>query len=931
MSKITSLQSNESIIEFLEDGFLQADTQGIIVMANEKIAQYCNYSSSSELLGLSMTSLYANSDARLDMLNSLNKSGKLINYEVELKTQDGKTFWTLCNIKKIYDKNGKFLGTEGLIRDITESKRIKKENETLAKFPAENPFPVLRISSKGVLLYHNKASQELLNEWNYFEKMAIPLEWQNFAIELFQNAKVSSKEVQVGKTTLLLTFAPIVEMNFINIYANDISDRIEYENNLRNLNNQLSLEKEQLHAANQQLKANEQQLRAANQQLRANEQQLRAANQQLAANDQQFRAANQQLTANEQQLRAANQQLSTTNKQLTDNELKLTINEKRFEQAQETGQVGNWEYNLQTTHFWASKGAKRIYGFDIDSPSFTTEEVEKCIPERKRVHQTLIDLIENDAVYDIEFDIITRDNRGTRTIHSMAILEKDTHGNPLKVSGVIHDISQRKRSEEKIESLSKFPEQNPFPVLRISNKGDVLYYNNASKELLNKWEYFKNYLLPDKWKERTLKAFKENIIKTFETKVGDKTISLKFAPISEKEFINVYGIDISDRVKAENKIKLALKKAEEADQLKSAFLANMSHEIRTPMNGILGFTDLLLNPKLSGSKLAKYVEIIQKSGERMLNTVNALIDISKIETGQESIYLEKVNFCQNIRSIHEFFENTAREKGLKLELQSSCKQNDKIIKTDLNKLNSIITNLIRNAIKYTDTGSIVIGSKCEGSNIVFWVKDTGIGIPKHRQNVIFDRFIQADISDKRALQGSGLGLTIVKAYSEMLNGEVWLESKKGKGSCFYVKLPINMDISLEVNSLTPEQETASLAKNIKVIIAEDDDISYQHLSIIMEPYASTILHAKNGLEAVSITNKHNDYDVILMDIEMPEINGYEATRRIREFNKDIIIIAQTAYALQGDREKAIEAGCNDYITKPIDEKILIQCLEDNLS
>lgn len=234
---------------------------------------------------------------------------------------------------------------------------------------------------------------------------------------------------------------------------------------------------------------------------------------------------------------------------------------------------------------------------------------------------------------------------------------------------------------------------------------------------------------------------------------------------------------------------LAKEKAEESDRLKSAFLANMSHEIRTPMNGILGFTRLLQIPNLSGKQQKKYIDIIQKSGTRMLSTVNDIVDISKIESGLVKISVSEVNISEQMKYLHSFFTPETAQKGIKLIFKNDLSEKDIKVKTDLDKFNSIVTNLIKNAIKFTNQGSIELGYRplIENgkSKIEFHVKDTGIGIPKHRRKAIFDRFIQADVEDKQAKQGSGLGLTISKAYTKMLGGKIWVDSLEGKGTTFY--------------------------------------------------------------------------------------------------------------------------------------------------
>lgn len=388
--------------------------------------------------------------------------------------------------------------------------------------------------------------------------------------------------------------------------------------------------------------------------------------------------------------------------------------------------------------------------------------------------------------------------------------------------------------------------------------------------------------------------------------------------------------DITERIEAENKIKSALKKAEESDHLKSAFLANMSHEIRTPMNGILGFNSLLKNPNLSGSKQQEYIKIIEKSGIRMLNTVNDIIDISKIEAGQMGISLSETNIHEMFENLKMFFGPEIIKKGLELQCKTPLSFQNTNITTDREKIYAILSNIIKNAIKFTDKGEIEIAYSLKPNELNFYVKDTGIGIPENRLEAIFDRFIQADIDDKSGYQGSGLGLSISKSYVDMLGGNIRVESKLGIGSQFYVTIPLENKLSLnfeapKLEHVVPDENKG--IKNLSILIAEDESDSYFYMSILLKRYSKTILHAFTGIEAVNYCKNNQDIDLILMDIKMPKMNGYEASKLIREFNKDVIIIAQTAYALPDDRKKAIAVGCNDYISKPIREEELLTLLK----
>ena len=405
---------------------------------------------------------------------------------------------------------------------------------------------------------------------------------------------------------------------------------------------------------------------------------------------------------------------------------------------------------------------------------------------------------------------------------------------------------------------------------------------------------------------------------------------------SDLEILEFVSEQISisiERKKNEDELKKALKKATESDRLKSAFLTNMSHEIRTPMNGILGFTELLKESGLTGDDQQDYIEIIEKSGARMLNTINDIISISKIESGQMEVNLQESNINEQIEFLYAFFKPEMERKEMQFLFRNSLPSNEAIIKTDSEKVYTILTNIVKNAIKFSEKGSIEFGytlkKESKPSVLEFYVKDTGIGIPKDRQKAIFERFIQADITDSRAFQGSGLGLSISKAYVEMLGGKIWVESEEGEGSSFYFTLPYTSEKIKEKNAknevLTPVEDAS--INNLKILIAEDDETSEMLISIAVKKFGKEIISVRTGTEAVAACRNNRDIDLVLMDIDMPEMNGYEATRQIRKFNKDVIIIAQTAYALLGDNEKAIAAGCDDYIPKPIKTDELLKKIE----
>jgi hypothetical protein len=381
--------------------------------------------------------------------------------------------------------------------------------------------------------------------------------------------------------------------------------------------------------------------------------------------------------------------------------------------------------------------------------------------------------------------------------------------------------------------------------------------------------------------------------------------------------------------KINQELQIAKDRAEQSDHLKSSFLANMSHEIRTPMNSILGFSGLLKESTLVNEKQKRYIGVIEHSGKRILNTINDILTISKIESGTLGVNISEFNINEQIESLYTSFKDEIEKKGIDFSYKNGLADSESIIISDGQKIYAILLNLLTNAIKFTNHGAIEFGyilkMDVEPSELEFFVKDTGGGIRQDQMKLIFERFRQGSESLTRNYEGAGLGLPISKAFAELLGGKIWAESeeenltsgKAGK-TAFYFTIPYNVKSNNKADMKKSTYETGKVRqdKDMKILIVEDDVTSNTMLEIMIEDYCKAPLLAINGLEAVQLCKDNPDIDFVLMDIKMPELNGYEATKKIREFNKDIIIFAQTAFALPGDKEKAIEAGCNDYISKP---------------
>jgi PAS domain S-box-containing protein len=428
------------------------------------------------------------------------------------------------------------------------------------------------------------------------------------------------------------------------------------------------------------------------------------------------------------------------------------------------------------------------------------------------------------------------------------------------------------------------------------------------------------------------------------TYAGDKTLLLflfrNITIIGELEKQNYELRTLAEKLDQNNKLLKATNKelmaahrnARERDKSKSAFLANMSHEIRTPMNGILGFAELLRRSDLSAEKQKMYLKIIEQSGHRMLNIINDIIDISKIEAGLVELNTSKINLNNLLRQLYDFFQPEAHKSGIKLDLHLPLPDDSSAFITDPQKLEQILTNLIKNSLKFTEKGSISTGYIIKGPELRLFVRDTGIGIGRENLASIFNRFWKKDVRTSKEYEGSGLGLAISKSFVEMMGGKIQVKSKPGRGSEFCIIFPLEHDSLMTEDS--PAAGVPKIVKDrqrrLKVLIAEDDQVSEEYLKAILEPWVSELIVTDTGSEAVRLCRENPDIDIILMDIKMTGMDGLQATREIRKFNRTVPVIAQSAFALEGDRETALEAGCNYYLSKPVKAGQLKDVIKDCL-
>lgn len=381
----------------------------------------------------------------------------------------------------------------------------------------------------------------------------------------------------------------------------------------------------------------------------------------------------------------------------------------------------------------------------------------------------------------------------------------------------------------------------------------------------------------------------------------------------------LFGIsrDVTDRKAIEESLVREKERAEESDRLKSAFLHNISHEIRTPMNAIVGFSELLNDPGLSSEKGKYFCDIILQSSQQLLSIITDIIKIATIEAGQERVSEHSVNLNDQLQLIYDQFRLAAEKRNLDFRLTTRLPNAGAVVNTDATKLVQVLNNLLSNALKYTRQGSVLFGCRVQNSELHFFVEDTGIGIPSSMHEEIFKRFRQVENSDTPRLGGSGLGLSISKAYVELMGGKIWVESEPGMGSIFRFTLPYKPAPAHQPSEEAEEADLRSeTLRAIKLLVAEDEENNFVLISEQLLGLNVKIVKAKNGSEAVEICRNDATIDLVFMDLKMPVMDGFEAARQIRLFRPLLPIVAVTAYSSEEDICKALACGCNDVIGKP---------------
>ncbi len=572
----------------------------------------------------------------------------------------------------------------------------------------------------------------------------------------------------------------------------------------------------------------------------------------LRENEFKLKEQNEEYLSLNEELSESNARILRINAELSDAKRELEEREHLFIAAENMAQLGHYTLDIANNCWTCSSMLESIFGITTSFDKSVESWLQIVHPEfRDELYTYLInEVLCEKREFNYEYKIVRVNDGAVRWVHGQGTLDIDSEGNPVKLFGVIQDITDRKQSEDLILQNQQ---------LLIAQNEEYVKVNNELRAL-------------------------------------------------------------NDRIQALNaELQKSTVKAQESDRLKTAFLANISHEIRTPMNGIMGFSQLMLEANISPEKMKQYAQVIFDSSNQLLTIVTDTLNIALIESQQ--VVLDESDCCINdlLVDVYNSFKELVTKSGLHIYCKKELSDRDSTILCDGAKLKQVLSNLIGNALKFTQEGSITFGYTLRSNFLQFFVEDTGIGINPEYHNIIFESYRQVDESSTKLYGGTGVGLAICKALVEQMGGRIWVDSQVGRGSIFLFTLPYNNVLPL-MNS-----ESASSAAEM-VLVVEDEEVNFLFIDEMLSHNGYKVLHSSNGQDAVEQCLSNSSIAVVLMDIKMPVMNGYDAVQEIKKHKPNLPIIAQTAYALNEDKQKILKSGFDFYVSKPINPKELLGIL-----
>jgi PAS domain S-box-containing protein len=625
----------------------------------------------------------------------------------------------------------------------------------------------------------------------------------------------------------------------------------------------------------------------------------------------------------------------------------LIQSELRFKQLSENFEEWIWEVDKNGLYTYSNQIVKEILGYEPEEIINKKYFYDFFNPEIRELFKVAaFDVFaRKESIKNLVNSNLHKDGREV-ILSTNCLPLLDNTGNLIGYRGVDTNITERIRAEKAlVESEERYRMifENVLDMFFEMSIEGIMLEVSPSVELISKGQYkrdevagkpMNDFIYEPAEGEVMMNVIRERgYVSDYELILKNRDGSKIPCAISSKIIFHADGRpekiigsirDITDRKNASDALKFAKERAEASDKLKTTFLNNISHEVRTPLNGIMGFAEIMSETDLTEEEKRISLSMLFESSDRLLNTITNYMDISLITSGNMSLYKKDFLPEQILRELYAKKKIKCLARNLELLLEIPDQTKEITINSDPEILKKILVHLLNNAIKFTEKGSIRYGFTVYKTELEFFIKDTGIGISKESLKSVFEHFVKEDRGPLILSEGSGLGLSISKGLVELLGGKIWVESEKGKGSTFFFTIPVKKEKeNLTLSSAKVFKKNNKITSSI--LVAEDDMANFLYLKTLLKKNTSAeIIHASNGKEAVEKFIQNPDIGLILMDIKMPVMDGLEATRQIKAIKKDIPVIAITAYAMAGDETRILDAGCDYYLTKPVDKKLLFK-------
>jgi len=887
--------------------------------------------SEAELIGKTIEDVSTPDEFRkFKNLTNSRQKGKISQYETTLVSKTGRLINVLVSASPLFNESAEFIGSLGVIFDITTRKNFQNivfESEERYRTLFEYAPDVILLGEtvSGKIIDVNLSASQMIKLpkdqiiGNDFS-MIVPERMRNDAVDVFKNLTATLKtgeKITFPESVFLASDGTEIPVNIL-FQKIELNGSPVFQAVFRDISELKKIEQELLNHKNLLESLVEERTK--------------------------------ELIQTNNELRKVIIQNELTGKA-------LNVSENKYKFLLDTIPHGISEVDLDGNFIYANAPNHTILGYDQNE--LIGKSLLDILPgEEKEKFVRFLAAVSSKTISNKPF--VTKNTRKDGKEVWVQVdwnYRFDENGNVNGYIAIITDITESKKSQEALknseEKYRKLADNLSDVIWSMDMKLNTNYISNSVSNFLGytSEEYIEKPLLellvPESWKlvEDTFNTEYTNLLKgnldiasfskilelEYIAKDGSHVwgeVNISLTTNDKGEVVGIHGVtrDATERKKYELMLTEAKEKAEQADRLKTTFLANMSHEIRTPMNGIIGFADLLTLSETTAQQRLEYNDYIKTSCNILIKLIDDIIDIAKIEAGELQIQKKDFNLIKFLNEAFELFkEERDRREKFNIEINLNIPENAEktSVFTDSNRLLQVLINLANNALKFTEKGYIEVGCSFLNDDVLFFVKDTGIGFPENQKSFVFERFRQLDYApDKRKYGGTGLGLAISKNIVELLGGEIWVETSEGEGSSFYFALPgiITGKELTEEPELTATEEIVTSEINWEdkvILIVEDDDLNFKFIQSALSTTKAKLLWATDGKDAVDTCKAIDNIDLVLMDLQLPILDGYEATKQIKKHNKELPVIAQTAVAMVDKRQKIFNAGCDDYLTKPI--------------